>query len=74
MSIIIKSVEDLRQLEKWMIDKISVQPPGLKLLLTHIAAESPVEITLIPVATPAMVGNVLTVNVGLNIETKDVPV
>lgn len=74
MSIVIKSAEDLRQLEGWMIKAVTIQPPGVKLTLTHVAAESKLEVTLTPTITPGMVGNVLTVNAGLNLNVQEVPV
>ena len=72
--ITIKNLEDLRQLEGWVVDKIIYEPPGMKLKLTHIAAETNIVVTFVPTLSFGLSGNFITATLGLNMDVKETPV
>ena len=74
MPFTIKTLEDLRQLEGWVIDKITYEPPGMKLKLTHIAAEVNLIVTFAPTLSMGLTGNLMTATLGLNMDVKEIPV
>ena len=74
MSITIKNLEDLRQLEGWVIDKITYEPPGMKFRLTHIAAPVNLIVTFSPTLSFGLSGNLMTATLGLNMDVKEIPV
>ena len=74
MTIVIKSLEDLRQLEGWMIDKVSYEPPGIRLTLSQIASPTKIVLTFTPTLQFGLSGNLMTANLGLNMDLKEHPV
>jgi len=64
----IKTLDDLRRLEGFMIRSITVKPgtpPLLTMILSHVAAESQIEVYVTPMVKFGLSGNLMTANVDL---------
>lgn len=70
----LKSIEDIKKLEGWKIEEAGVLGNAIAFRISHAAAlEGQVLLRIFPVVKPAMVSNLLAVNVELGIGTADVP-
>jgi hypothetical protein len=73
VAITLTSIEDLRKLEGWVIDKVSYEPPGLRLTLSHYASPTYLVVILTPQTGIGLNNGFIQATTAMHIKAEEFP-
>ena len=73
MGITLQGADDLRKLEGYMVERVSWEPTGLKIVLSHVASNNKLVVQLTPQVQLGLNNGNISVLPSLNINVTEQP-